>query len=85
MGPGWKKLSKVVCRECDHEWGIKAVWDNRINLPLIKITGFKLKDVVTGKIDIVPRWKNCPFAPIEASLSETLIAIAQESISEADN
>jgi len=78
MGPGWKKMYKVVCKKCDKEWGIKAKWEDRLNLPVIKIDGFKVKDPADNRVAIYKRWKNCPIAPVEISLNETLIAMSQD-------
>jgi len=75
MGPGWKKLSKVVCKICNYEWGIQAMWENRLSLPLIKIDGFKIKNSPTAEPLPYKKWRDCPFAPIEASLNLTLIAM----------
>jgi len=76
MGPSWQKLNKVLCKNCSNDWGIQAIWEDCLVLPLIKIEGFRVKNR-DEKIFLPKKWKNCPFAPIKGSLSDLLILVLE--------
>jgi len=77
MSSSWQKLNKVLCKNCNNDWGIEALWENSLVLPLIKIEGFRVKK--SKKIFLPKKWKKCPFAPIEGNLSDLLIDEEPES------
>ena len=81
MGPDWEKLHKVVCKKCSYDWGIEAIWKDSITLPLIKIEGFRLKEVnvVNPKVYVPRKWKHVPFVLIEASLQDLVSQMLQYS------
>ncbi|XP_076807713.1 antiviral innate immune response receptor RIG-I-like isoform X3 [Clavelina lepadiformis] len=72
MGHDWRKISKVVCKKCGHEWGIEAQYKGAFILPLIKIEGFRITEKATKRPYVVRRWKNAPFVPQEIDISVVL-------------
>ena len=77
MGPSWQKLNKVLCLDCSNDWGIEAIWEQQLTLPLIKIEGFRVKDAA-GRIYLPKKWKNSPFEPIKSSLLDLINAMVRE-------
>ena len=82
MSPSWEKLNKVLCTSCSNDWGIEARWEGCIDLPLIKIEGFRVLST-DGKVFTPKKWKKCPFAPIKGNLTDLLLVTVVQQDSDA--
>lgn len=51
---------KLYCKSCRMDWGSWVTVDGQ-NLPVIKITGFLVKNVKTGEVTSHKKWKKVPF------------------------
>ncbi|XP_060695436.1 antiviral innate immune response receptor RIG-I-like isoform X2 [Hemiscyllium ocellatum] len=58
----FQKRQKLHCKNCKHDWGITANYKVFIDLPIIKIESFILKNVKTSELVPGTKWKNVPFS-----------------------
>ncbi|CAK8691238.1 unnamed protein product [Clavelina lepadiformis] len=72
MGQDWKKINKVICKNCNLDWGIEALYKGVFVLPLIKIEGFRITKKSTGSPFVTRKWKNAPFVPQDINLDVVL-------------
>ena len=70
MGVEWDKKTKIRCQNCAHDWGIEAMWKESITLPLIKMEGLRIVDLDTQNFYAPRKWKDVPFTPITANLTD---------------
>ena len=80
MGPEWVKLNKIACKECSYDWGILAIWQNCLALPIIKYKQFLFQDSDGNFLPSVKKWTKASraFRIQEASLMQLLKDMRQD-------
>ncbi|KAJ8403691.1 hypothetical protein AAFF_G00350170 [Aldrovandia affinis] len=58
----FEKKMKMFCKECKQDWGIISSYMNVVDLPVIKIESFVVKNCTTNNQDYFRSWKEVPFA-----------------------
>ena len=84
MGPGWVKLNKIACKECSHIWGILAIWQNCLALPITKFKQFSFRDSDGNLLPSIKNWSNASktLHIQEADLMQLLKDMRQDSEAE---
>ncbi|KAF4078406.1 hypothetical protein AMELA_G00198820 [Ameiurus melas] len=65
------KKEKMLCSECNNDWGIIASYMNIQDLPVLKIESFIVQDRVTKKQQFFKKWRNVTFRIREFDMTET--------------
>lgn len=64
MGQYWTKTNKIACERCGKPWGIESEWNGQLELPVLKIDGFRFVDPADPNFLSAPRqWSSACFIP----------------------